>query len=95
MFCNFIYNIISPKSLQTNTKTKLAKKFQYNNNCTRNLFSHPLFFTNFKLYSFITIATKILNKFLAVETYLNQNLFKNNIKKNILLFFKDTVEFWT
>lgn len=95
MFCNFIYNVISPKSLQTNTKTKLAKKFQYNNNCTRNLFSHPHFFTNFKLYSFITIATKILNKFLAVETYLNQNLFKNNIKKNILLFFKDTVEFWT
>ena len=94
-FCSFVYFIFF-----TNNKLCNSLKKRLNTNdrvyASRRSWALPVFQTDIKKYSFITISSKLMNYFKRLDVKnSSKKTFLNNVKKNIIAYHNDCSNFWT
>ncbi len=78
-FCTFVINVIN------NNKLEISQEIVLNVKSTRSDYTMPIYIRNVKKFSFIVIATKILNLFLTDEINVHKGeKTKEKLKKSLL-----------
>ena len=94
-FCSFLYFIFFTNNKLCNS---LKKRLNRNDRVydSRRSWALPVFQTDFKKYSFITISSKLMNYFKRLDIKnSSKKIFLNNVKKNIITYHNECSNFWT
>ena len=91
----FRYSTFIYKTLKNNN-SKLASRFRINTKQTRSYYILPNMKKDHIKYSFLYIASNLLNSFIADFLLINnKSNFRTMLEKNIVTLYNKSVKFWT